>query len=530
MGLLVSTCWTLLSYGPVLMAFRIVAMVVAFCFVLMFFFVPETFWDRTPRPHAKSRRTGLVNLSKIFSHNDDKADVSTGGDGSMDLRRLAIGNSACGTGHATIAQRRQQKNGQHVGFAEPAQDYSESRKEAGKGLEMGPYVSGPVIGMSSAANPIHIQSPEITGSTNVEVPRPMTPASHRDAPMVVPRGEGPQTPGLHNFNSPFYATNEKPGTDYMKNEHEHDEAIPETPGSTRSDPSDPATPLPGGPRYTHYLRTQPPKTYMQTLKPWNGQLRSENWFLVALRPFILFAYPSILWSTLVYSLSIGWLIVLSESVASIYETRATPGKAGYNFTALQTGLVYVSPFVGGILGTAVAGKVSDIIVRFMSRRNGGIYEPEFRLVMAIPVTIATVIGLMGFGWSAEERDNWIVPTVFFGIISFGCALGSTTSITFAVDSYRQYAGEALVTLNFSKSESLPFSLRIMFANHNYLDIFHGLVFSLFFNKWLAADGSKKTFIAIGGIQLACLATTVPMYIYGKRARMWTVRKNLMEKF
>lgn len=147
----------------------------------------------------------------------------------------------------------------------------------------------------------------------------------------------------------------------------------------------------------------------------------------------------------------------------------------------------------------------------MARRNGGIYEPEFRLVMAIPIAITTTIGLMGYGWSAQERDAWIVPTIFFGLISFGCSLGSTTSITFAVDSYRQYAGEALVTLNFSKN------------------IFHGLVFSLFFNRWLEGDGSKEVFLAIGGIQLACCLTTIPMYIWGKKARMWTVRKNLMEK-
>jgi len=47
----------------------------------------------------------------------------------------------------------------------------------------------------------------------------------------------------------------------------------------------------------------------------------------------------------------------------------------------------------------------------------------------------------------------MVPTAFFGLISFGCSLGSTTAITFCVDSYREYAGEALVTLNFSKSIS-----------------------------------------------------------------------------
>lgn len=63
-----------------------------------------------------------------------------------------------------------------------------------------------------------------------------------------------------------------------------------------------------------------------------------------------------------------------------------------------------------------------------------------------------------------------------------------------------------------------------------IDIFHGLVFSLFFVKWLESDGSKNVFLAIGGIQIACLLTTIPMYIYGKRARMWTVRRNLMEKF
>lgn len=63
-----------------------------------------------------------------------------------------------------------------------------------------------------------------------------------------------------------------------------------------------------------------------------------------------------------------------------------------------------------------------------------------------------------------------------------------------------------------------------------IDIFHGLVFSLFFVDWLESDGAKDVFIALGGIQLACLIATIPMYIYGKRARMWTVRKGMMEKF
>lgn len=342
-------------------------------------------------------------------------------------------------------------------------------------------------------------------------------------------------PHLHSLNSPYYTELEK-NNDYLSHP-----TIPTTqpanadgteqqgtmPGNTSNSASVPVTafqspaaseksrttedyfpsPSPQITRYTTTLRHAPPKPYLETLKPWNGRLSRSNWFLVACRPFILYAYPSVLWSALVYSLSVGWLIVLSESITAIYKNRES-----YNFTSLQAGLVYISPFVGGVLGTAVAGKVSDIIVRYMARRNGGVYEPEFRLVMAIPIAITTAIGLMGFGWSAQERDNWIVPTIFFGLISFGCSLGSTTSITFCVDSYRQYAGEALVTLNFSKN------------------IFHGLVFSLFFADWLEADGPRTTFLAIGAIQIICLISTIPMYIYGKRARMWTVRKSFMEKF
>lgn len=423
-------------------------MVVGFCFFLMFLFVPETFWDRTPRPRSKSRRTALANISKIFSHDshheaqDETQAAHTGGDGSLDMRKLAIGNSAtaaAGTSRATIAERRMQKHTQHVGFADQAEVLRDDTQTERK----------PEPEISDEGKALHLTPMPGNGQGN---PRPLSLASHERASSVEPRGEGPQTPNLHNFNSPFYATKEKSTSDYLSNEHVDAEAAPETPGSTNTEPTTAALSekpvVPGGSRYTHLLRNQPPKTYIETLKPWNGRLRHENWLLVAIRPFILFAYPSILWSTLVYSLSIGWLIVISESVSTIYEN-----KASYNFTALQTGLIYVSPFIGGVLGTAVAGKVSDIIVRWMARRNGGIYEPEFRLVMAIPVAISTCIGLMGFGWSAQEKDQWIVPTVFFGIISFGCALGSTTSITFAVDSYRQYAGEALVTLNFSKSKS-----------------------------------------------------------------------------
>ncbi|CAK37944.1 uncharacterized protein An02g13600 [Aspergillus niger] len=323
--------------------FWIVAIVVGACLALLFFFVPETFWDRTPRPRKAHKRPSFYrSVSNIMSHG---------------LR-----------GRPPHAHRLEENP--------PDDDLNSQEPKKSKKGHVG-FVDD------------HDEEPE-TISEKIEEPA----------------GQDPISESL-----------------------------------------DPGPPITSAARYTNRLRDQPPIPFSYYLRPWNGRIAHDNWLRVAVRPFILFAYPSVLWSTVVYALSVGWLIVLSESVATIYEQRDT-----YNFTALQTGLIYISPFVGGLLGTAVAGKVSDIIVQYMTRRNGGVYEPEFRLVMAIPIAISTTIGLMGFGWSAQEKDAWIVPTIFFGIISFGCCLGSTTSITFCVDSYRQYAGEALVTLNWSKSK------------------------------------------------------------------------------
>ncbi|KAH6620128.1 major facilitator superfamily domain-containing protein [Boeremia exigua] len=436
--------------------FWVIAIVVGVSFFLIFFFVPETFWDRTPRARGRSH-----------------------------------------------ARSRSHSPRRHNHFHLPSRHHKKSTDELAAPVDTAVGVASPVATPldhpKKAPKTAHVGfADDVEHDTSgVHADAPLTPRSpisiHSSPPGTPRQGYFPQVP-------------ESTTTDPEKQD--------QTSGSPSQSSAEPGRTLDGDQvseqfsiHYTDYYRTAPTKTYRQSLKPWNGRLAKDKWFKVAVRPFILFAYPAVLWSSLVYALAVGWLIVLSESVAHVYQNRES-----YNFTSLQVGLVYISPFVGGVLGTAVAGKVSDLIVRFMARRNDGVYEPEFRLVMALPITISTVIGLMGFGWSAEEKDHYIVPTIFFGVISFGCCLASTTAITFVVDSYRVYAGEALVTLNFCKN------------------VLHGFIFSLFFPHWLEAKGPKSTFLAVGGIQLGCMLFSIPMYIYGKRARMWTVRKNLMEKF
>ncbi|KXX82601.1 Protein HOL1 [Madurella mycetomatis] len=438
--------------------FWVVTLVVAFCGVLLFFFVPETFWDRAPVPRSRKTRPGFF---RRFSSRHEVLQATR-----PPTARPSIEVAAEAATALTAATPRTPR----VGFAHNVDS------DAAKQVD----TESDATGHSSAS-----RTPE---ELSVDAEKK---ADNQDAPATAQ--EPPQSPRLQ---LPPQVKLTAP------------ESSPAYPSPNRFEADSEAQSIRtvGPQAYTAALREQPARSFVQQLKPFNGRLAKDKWHKVAIRPLILFSYPAVLWSSVVYACSVGWLIVISESVAVIYREGA------YDFNALQTGLVYISPFVGGILGSAVAGKVSDAIVQAMARRNGGLYEPEFRLLMAIPIAITTVIGLMGFGWSAEINNHWMVPTAFFGIVSFGCCLGSTTSITFCVDSYRQYAGEALVTLNFSKN------------------VLHGLVFSLFVTGWLTDDGPKTVYIWIGIIQLILLVFSIPMYIYGKRARMWTVRKNFMERF
>ena len=45
-------------------------------------------------------------------------------------------------------------------------------------------------------------------------------------------------------------------------------------------------------------------------------------------------------------------------------------------------------------------------------------------------------------------------------------------------------------------------------------------------KWYENQGPLKVFSIIGTTHILVMSLTIPMYIYGKRARSWTARKKI----
>ncbi|KAG4441596.1 hypothetical protein IFR05_002931 [Cadophora sp. M221] len=129
----------------------------------------------------------------------------------------------------------------------------------------------------------------------------------------------------------------------------------------------------------------------------------------------------------------------------------------------------------------------------------------------ISYLLFTATGFFAWGQSAKALSPWPVPVVVgLGLINFGIQLGTTGVVSYVVDCHRDKSGEAFAAMNFVKN---------MFA--------FGLV--NYINDWIATQGTRNVFFVIGGLTVAASLTTIPMYIWGKRARSWVYRKGIAGK-
>ncbi|KAG4421447.1 hypothetical protein IFR04_005397 [Cadophora malorum] len=246
-------------------------------------------------------------------------------------------------------------------------------------------------------------------------------------------------------------------------------------------------------------------TFAQEMIPWNGYVNHVSLINTTCRPFVMLASPAVLWATLLFTTCISWLVGISVTLSQIFS--APP----YNFSVTSVGLTNLSSFIASVLATFLAGPLIDGIVRRMSLRNGGTFEPEFRLPIMVSYLLFTATGFFAWGQSAVDLSPWPVPVVVgLGLINFGIQLGTTGVVSYVVDCHRDKSGEAFAAMNFVKN---------LFA--------FGLV--NYINDWLATQGTRNVFFVIGGLTIAASLTTIPMYIWGKRARSWVYRKGIAGK-
>lgn len=258
----------------------------------------------------------------------------------------------------------------------------------------------------------------------------------------------------------------------------------------------------------------PKKTFVESMSFFDGRKTDDPYLTLLLRPFPLIMNPAFIWACLIQGTMIAWTIFMGALVASIF--IGFP----YFYGEVKAGFGYAGAFVGALIGFVVSGVLADTSVRFMTKRNNGIYEPEFRILLILPMLIFSGIGLFGFALTVEDvaarTQPIIVPLVFFGFEVAGMVIGAVASSLYIVDAYRTFSSTLLeslccrpdllltVKLKLGDLTIEGFTLTILFKN------FFSFAVTYYALDWLVAGGIRRVLVIISILQVVICLLSIPM--------------------
>ena len=219
-------------------------------------------------------------------------------------------------------------------------------------------------------------------------------------------------------------------------------------------------------------------------------------------------WPNVFYAGFAYGSTLIWFNVLNATASVIFS--APP----YNFSPAIVGLTYVACLTGVLLGFVFCGRISDWVAVKLARRNGGIFEPEFRLWLFLASTVLIPFGLILWGVGAAHGVHWFGLTLAMCILAFVNTCGCTLSVNYLVDCFKELSGDALVAV-------------ILVRNTMSFAINYGIT------PWLDNLGTQNCFVSAAFVGLVASLSFLLMVKWGKRLRKakqgkyWDlVRKNI----
>ncbi|KAF9486341.1 MFS general substrate transporter [Pholiota conissans] len=240
----------------------------------------------------------------------------------------------------------------------------------------------------------------------------------------------------------------------------------------------------------------PHKSYLSQLKIYNGTYTNVSIFKLFFRPFPFLLSP-ITWFIFVsHGMQTVWLSLMPICSSTIFTIE-------YNFNATQIGLTNLGGIVGIVLAMCITGPLTDWGTVWLSKRNKGIYEPEFRVLFLLTM----LFGVFGYaGWAVGTTQNmpWIGAVTCIAMANFSMVVSGSAAVTYLLDTHKENALHILALSNFGKNMVL-----------------YG--FTFFANGMIARKGVKTSLLILAGCQAACWFASIPMYIFGKRVRSFIAR-------
>ncbi|KAK8196774.1 hypothetical protein M8818_006941 [Zalaria obscura] len=248
----------------------------------------------------------------------------------------------------------------------------------------------------------------------------------------------------------------------------------------------------------------PRKTWREELAIFTGTYSTDSFLQLIIAPFAICLNLAALWVILVAAFFVGEYVIVAYVLAQLFSVPP------YNLTAAGVGYLSLGPLIGGILASLTLALVSDPIIRWATRRNRGVYEPEYRLIPLLPA-VAIGPALIGFGYVTQAGQSLYGAAFLYGLAVFSIMFVLTQTNSYALDAYRGMSNEIFIASMAAKNFLL-------------------FPYSYFINDYMAREGPVKVFTVFGGIGIGLLVTMPVVFVWGKRYRSFWARHDLLEKF
>ncbi|KAL1899572.1 hypothetical protein Sste5346_002974 [Sporothrix stenoceras] len=216
------------------------------------------------------------------------------------------------------------------------------------------------------------------------------------------------------------------------------------------------------------------------------------------RPLIYLQLPVVVFCGISVGCYQMWLSFLNGTESSIMS-------GSYGFSTLMLGVPFVSPIIFAFIGYLYVGVFGDRFIVRMARRNNGVFEPEHRLWLLLPLVIIAPGSQLLWGVGAYYKVHWIGPIIAMGFISFATVVGAQVCYSYCIDSYRALSGEAIVTV-------------VLLRNNMLFGINYGIT------PWITNMGLRNAYILAAVIAFVQVLTFLLMTTYGKRLRALSLPK------
>ncbi|KAI7856198.1 major facilitator superfamily domain-containing protein [Circinella umbellata] len=180
--------------------------------------------------------------------------------------------------------------------------------------------------------------------------------------------------------------------------------------------------------------------------------------------------PSVLVITIYSTVIFACLYFLNPTITDTFQSL-------YGYNEWQVGLCYLAFGIGLMIGSVVAGQVSDLVLQCLRKKAPGQKViPEMRLRAAIPSFFLIPAGYLIYAWTTEYAVGVYAPIIGLFIYAFGQMSAFTPATVYLVDSQPGRSATAVGVNNCSRS--VVAAIMAIFSTEALHTLGTGILFSI----------------------------------------------------